>query len=88
MVNRLRQLTNGYPPPQPYTAPSPLPPRPIFPFLNLDRSKLADLEAEAREMGATVPPLPSPAMLAKLTQASAGRGGGGDALAGGHGPGR
>lgn len=48
-------------------------------------SKLADLEREARAMGADVPPPPNAAMLAKLMDG--GRGGGLDG-AGGRGFGR
>ncbi|CAM9452472.1 unnamed protein product [Scytosiphon promiscuus] len=54
------------------------------------RSKLAELEAEARAMGATIPPRPNPAVLARLVEGG-GRGSGaegGGGRGGGRGSGR
>lgn len=46
-----------------------------------DTRKLAELEAEARAMGATVPPRPNPAVLTRLVE-GAGRGSGAEASGG------
>lgn len=66
-------------------------PLPFVPSFSFDACqpltrKLAELEAEARAMGATVPPPPNPAVLATL-MGRGGRGGGAEA-GGGRGSGR
>lgn len=55
--------------------------------LPISTRKLADLEAEARAMGATIPPRPNPAVLARLVEGG-GRGSGADGGGGRGGGGR